>query len=162
MKKILAIFTVLLTIFLVGCPISPAKAPEVKEFSAKDLEASGATMAEDKTINPSSQHGISGFGKRALKAAEDLNSSLRTQIEELQNAVENFPQTKKLDETINVDGENIGTYLTFTKGQATLEANAKTVNDEDIMFEPNNMTEFSGTYKSIDEFTTAFDFKQQT
>jgi hypothetical protein len=74
-------------------------------------------VAEDKTINPSSQSGISGFGKRALKAAKGLNSNLRTEIGELQNAVGNFPQTRKPDETINVDGENI-VYLTFTKGQA--------------------------------------------
>ena len=82
--------------------------------------------------------------ERALSAAKDLVDSLTTQIEDISEAINNFPTTKKLDGKINVNGENIGTYLTFTKGEATLKADAKTTDNQAIAEDASNLKEATG------------------
>jgi len=100
--------------------------------------------------NSSKEKGLEkarSIGEKALFAAKDLVSSLETQIDEISEAIEDFPNTKKLDEKINVTAENIGTYLTFTKGEATLKANANTTDGGPIVedYDGNsNLQELSG------------------
>jgi len=89
--------------------------------------------------------GIRSIAKRALSAAKDLGESLEEQIALIQEHLEAFSTTKQLDETINVSGEAIGTYLTFTKGEATPKANAKTTpSDAAIAEDLSNLEEISG------------------
>jgi len=84
------------------------------------------------------------IGERALSIAKDLGEELRTQIEDISEAINNFPTTKKLDGKINVNGENIGNYLTFTKGEATLKADAKTTDNQAIAEDASNLKEATG------------------
>ncbi|HPW02476.1 MAG TPA: hypothetical protein PLQ30_08245 [Rectinema sp.] len=85
-----------------------------------------------------------GIVKKAFSVAKDLEETLIPQISDIQAALEAFPNTKELDETINVSGEAIGTYLTFTKGEATLKANAKTTDNAAIAEDLSNLKEISG------------------
>ena len=97
--------------------------------------------------NSSKEKGLEkarSIGEKALFAAKDLVSSLETQIDEISEAIEDFPNTKKLDEKINVTAENIGTYLTFTKGEATLKADAKTTDNQAIAQDASNLKEANG------------------
>ena len=65
-------------------------------------------------------------------------------LEDISEAIDDFPTTKKLNEKINVNGENIGTYLTFTKGEATLKADAKTTDNQAIAQDASNLKEVTG------------------
>jgi len=88
--------------------------------------------------------GIRSIAKRALSAAKDLGESLEEQIALIQEHLQAFSTTKQLDETINVSGEAIGTYLTFTKGEATLKANAETTDNTAIDEDWSNLKKISG------------------
>jgi len=188
-KKIILVFTVLLAIFLVGCPNAPSN--NVPEEEASSLKASGATLvptsesdiidvftsvdmdddplivdlkyffgsfgngSEEGEEEETSRRAIS-IGKKAFSAAKDLGKSLKEkdlaeslkeQITLIQEHLEAFPEKMNLDEEINVTGEAIGTYLTFTKGEATLKANANTTDGGPIVedYDGNsNLQELSG------------------
>jgi len=88
--------------------------------------------------------GVKSIAKRALSAAKDLGESLETQIAVIQEHLEAFPTEKQLNETINVNGEEIGNYLIFTKGEATLKADAETTDDAAIAGDLSNLKEISG------------------
>ena len=88
--------------------------------------------------------GVKSIAKRALSAAKDLAESLNAEIDEINAAINNFPNTKSLDEEIDVTGEDIGTYLTFTKGEATLGASAETTDDAAIAEDLSNLEKISG------------------
>jgi hypothetical protein len=89
--------------------------------------------------------GVKSIAKRALSAAKDLGESLETQIAVIQEHLEAFPTEKQLNETINVNGEEIGNYLIFTKGEATLKADAETTPDDaEIAEDLSNLKEISG------------------
>jgi len=185
-KKIILVFTVLLAIFLVGCPNAPSN--NVPEEEASSLKASGATLvptsesdiidvftsvdmdddplivdlkyffgsfgngSEEGEEEETSRRAIS-IGKKAFSAAKDLGKSLKEkdlaeslkeQITLIQEHLEAFPEKMNLDEEINVTGEAIGTYLTFTKGEATLKADAKTTDNQAIAQDASNLKEANG------------------
>ena len=183
MRKILLVFAIMLTIFLVGCPNAPSNdVQEVEEYQASNLKASGATnvpedeqgiidvfaSAENMENDPfvadldeffgslsngseegdeeedNTDEGVKSIAKRALSAAKDLGESLETQIAVIQEHLEAFPTEKQLNETINVNGEEIGNYLIFTKGEATLKADAETTDDAAIAGDLSNLKEISG------------------
>jgi len=102
-------------------------------------------QSEPKASDSRSSTKIKSAGARALALAKDLSSSLQEQLEALEEAISDFPTTKSLDQTIDVNGEDIGSYLTFTKGEATLKADAQTVDDEPIDENISNITRFSGS-----------------
>jgi hypothetical protein len=57
----------------------------------------------------------------------------------------NFPTTKKMDETISLSGENIGTYFALTTGEATFSLNAVTTDANPInMNNPSNLNSIAG------------------
>ncbi len=88
--------------------------------------------------------GVKSIAKRALSAAKNLAESLQEQIGGIETAIDNFPNTKSLDEEIDVTGEDIGTYLTFTKGEATLGASAETTDDAAIAENLSNLKKIFG------------------
>ena len=183
MRKILLVFAIMLTIFLVGCPNAPSNdVQEVEEYQASNLKASGATNVpedeqgiidvfasaenmendpfvadldeffgslsngseEDNEEAENTDEGVRSIAKRALSAAKDLAESLQEQIGGIETAIDNFPNTKSLDEEIDVTGEDIGTYLTFTKGEATLGASAETTDGQPIAEDSSNLKKIFG------------------
>ena len=100
---------------------------------------------EDNEEADNTDEGVRSIAKRALSAAKDLGESLETQIAVIQEHLEAFPTEKQLNETINVNGEEIGNYLIFTKGEATLKADAETTPDDaEIAEDLSNLKEISG------------------
>lgn len=167
MKKALFLLTTALLI-ISSCSLfspNPANITEVEEYSASDMKDSGATdnpKSEDELIQAfasvdadnddllkdidsllSDGGDKSAISQRALKFAKSLSSSLESQLEEIQQSFEDFPTTKKLDETISLSGEDLGTYLTLTKGQGTLTATAKTSDGSAIEDDARNLKSLS-------------------
>jgi len=167
MKKTLFLLTTALLI-ISGCSLfspNPANITEVEEYSASDMKDSGATdnpESEDELIQAfaavdadnddllkdiGSLFGDGGdksaFSQRALKFAKSLSSSLESQLEEIRQSFEDFPTTKKLDETISLSGEDLGTYFTLTKGEGTLSATAKTSDGSAIADDASNLKSLS-------------------
>jgi len=99
---------------------------------------------EDDEEVENTDEGVRSIAKRALSAAKDLAESLQEQIGGIETAIDNFANTKSLDEEIDVTGEDIGTYLTFTKGEATLGASAETTDDAAIAEDLSNLKKISG------------------
>ena len=138
-----------------GATNVPTKEEEILNAfaSAENMETDPFLMDLEELFNSLESKGSSkekgiekarSIGERALSAAKDLVDSLTTQIEDISEAIDDFPTTKKLNEKINVNGENIGTYLTFTKGEATLKADAKTTDNQAIAEDASNLKEASG------------------
>jgi len=138
-----------------GATNVPTKEEEILNAfaSAENMETDPFLMDLEELFNSLESKGSSkekgiekarSIGERALSAAKDLVDSLTTQIEDISEAINNFPTTKKLDGKINVNGENIGTYLTFTKGEATLKADAKTTDNQAIAEDASNLKEATG------------------
>ncbi len=105
----------------------------------ESFEGNGKGLGKEKGLEKARS-----IGERTLSAAKDLVQSLKAQIDEITTAIEDSPNTKKLDEKINVTDEKIGTYLTFTKGEATLKANAITTDNQVIAPDMSNLKEASG------------------
>jgi len=138
-----------------GATNVPTKEEEILNAfaSAENMETDPFLMDLEELFNSLESKGSSkekgiekarSIGERALSAAKDLVDSLTTQIEDISEAIDDFPTTKKLNEKINVNGENIGTYLTFTKGEATLKADAKTTDNQAIAQDASNLKEVTG------------------
>jgi len=105
--------------------------------------SNGSEEGDEEADN--TDEGVKSIAKRALSAAKDLGESLETQIAVIQEHLEAFPTEKQLNETINVNGEEIGNYLIFTKGEATLKADAETTPDDaEIAEDLSNLKEISG------------------
>jgi len=104
--------------------------------------SNGSEEGDEEADN--TDEGVKSIAKRALSAAKDLAESLNAEIDEINAAINNFPNTKSLDEEIDVTGEDIGTYLTFTKGEATLGASAETTDDAAIAEDLSNLKKISG------------------
>ena len=103
--------------------------------------SNGSEEGDEESDN--TDEGVKSIAKRALSAAKDLGESLETQIAVIQEHLEAFPTEKQLDEIINVNEEAIGKYLIFTKGEATLTANAETTDDAAIAGDLSNLKEIS-------------------
>ncbi|HOI99371.1 MAG TPA: hypothetical protein PL118_07085 [Rectinema sp.] len=111
---------------------------------AQFFESFNNGSGEDDEEVENTDEGVESIAKRALSAAKDLAESLNAEIDEIIAAINNFPNTKSLDEEIDVTGEYIGTYLTFTKGEATLGASAETTDDAAIAEDLSNLKKISG------------------
>jgi hypothetical protein len=164
MKK--ALFLIVISLLIVSsCSLfspNPAKITEVEEFSSKDIGDSGASdvpsdeegLAEvftsiDAGSDPLLQDIVTAveekgsFSQKTLNYAKSLGSSFASQIEEVQQSIEDFPSTKKIDETISLSGEDIGRYLVLTKGEASLSATASTSDGGDISEDLSNLKSLS-------------------
>ena len=112
---------------------------------AQFFESFNNGSGEDDEEVENTDEGVRSIAKRALSAAKDLGESLEAQISVIQEHLEAFPTEKQLNETINVNGEEIGNYLIFTKGEATLKADAETTPDDaEIAEDLSNLKEISG------------------
>lgn len=170
MKKAF-LFIAVAALVIAGCSTStsttdPTDITEVQEFSPSTINDSGATtiptseteieqaFAGINTESDSVFQDISAlfsnneskaiFSKNALTFVKSLSSSFNSQITQIQQDFTNFPTTKKLDETLNLSGEDIGTYFTLTKGEATLTANATTSDNNAIASDGSNFKSLSG------------------
>ncbi|HQL17361.1 MAG TPA: hypothetical protein PK775_08720, partial [Rectinema sp.] len=126
-----------------------AGAGKLKQHIVTDLDEFFGSLSngseEDNEEADNTDEGVRSIAKRALSAAKDLGESLETQIAVIQEHLEAFPTEKQLNETINVNGEEIGNYLIFTKGEATLKADAETTPDDaEIAEDLSNLKEISG------------------
>lgn len=153
-------------LFVSSCSLfspNPSNITEVEEYRASDLADSGATdyptseeeiaLAFDE-IDPETDPVLQdignafseeprSFSQRALGVAKSLNDSLRSQLEEIMASIENFPETKELDESISLSGEALGTYFILTKGEGTLSATAETSDDQAINEYASNLESLS-------------------
>ncbi|HPY06074.1 MAG TPA: hypothetical protein PK996_08580, partial [Rectinema sp.] len=125
-----------------------AGAGKLKQHIVTDLSqfigsfSNGSGEGNEQVEN--TNEGVKSIAKRALSAAKNLAESLQEQIGGIETAIDNFPNTKSLDEEIDVTGEDIGTYLTFTKGEATLGASAETTDDAAIAENLSNLKKIFG------------------
>ncbi len=111
---------------------------------AQFFESFNNGSGEDDEEVENTDKGVRSIAKRALSAAKDLDESLATQIAEILEHLEAFPTEKRLEEMINVNGKAIGNYLIFTRGEATLNANAETTDEAAIAEDLSNLEEISG------------------
>ena len=168
MKK--AFFLILAVLLVLsGCNlINPVKKPSdietVAEINPSAIKNSGATniptseseiLGVFSGINPESDKVIidlgQSFAEKKLSAAKILNAtkslspSFQQQIDKIEQDFNNFPTTKKMDETISLSGEKIGTYFALTTGEATFSLNAVTTDANPInMNNPSNLNSIAG------------------
>ncbi|SLM15959.1 exported hypothetical protein [uncultured spirochete] len=170
MRKAFFLILAVLLIFSSCNLINPVKKPSdidtVAEINSSDIQSSGATnvpTTESEIVaiisgigsNASSDQVIQDLGNsfaekklsaaKILKAAKSLSSSFQQQIDKIQQDFDNFPTTKKIDETISLSGENIGTYFALTTGEAAFSLNAVTTDGNPIdMQGASNLSSLAG------------------
>ncbi|MGB9687213.1 MAG: hypothetical protein ACPLYX_12035 [Rectinema subterraneum] len=170
MKKAFFLILAVLLIFSSCNLINPVKKPSdidtVAEINASDIQSSGATNVptnESEIVailsgigsNASSDQVIQDLGSsftekklsaaKILNAARSLSSSFQQQIDKIKQDFDNFPTTKKIDETISLSGENIGTYFALTTGETAFSLNAVTTDGKPIdMQGASNLSSLAG------------------
>lgn len=102
------------------------------------FEASSSADDSSKSISKSIAN------SRALFYARTLSESFNTQIEDLQEAFNNFPQTKRISKNLDLSGEDINETLHLTKGEAYISLTAKTSDEAAIADDGSNLESVSG------------------
>lgn len=172
MKKTLSILlsASLVLACMFGCSLLPNFQDDAQQTSPKNLASSGtvwvpASIQELKLLlqkevekapeDPffmdireqlSALAGVRSPDHLTTLLSRDLVGSLFKQLEELQQAIDSFLITKKIDRTLDLSDEKFGSYINLQKAKMTIKAHATTTDANPLQEDLSNLDTGQGEY----------------